>query len=72
MTVAVDAEYDSVVAETGQLASGGPQADGRGAGRLRRELHRIQARDFFGSARRDVAERAVAAFATPDVERVSQ
>ncbi len=72
MTVAVDAEYDAVLAEAEQLASGGPQADGRGAARLRRELHRIQARDFFSSTRRDVAERAVAALATTDVEPVSR
>lgn len=64
MTATVDAEYDAVVTDAQEPSIGGPQADGRGAARLRRELHRIQARDFFGSTRREPAERAVAALAT--------
>lgn len=70
MTAALDAEYDAVLSEAQELAAGGPQADGRGAARLRRELHRIQARDFFSSSRRAHAEEAVAALAITDLEPV--
>lgn len=60
MTAAVDEEYDVVIAEA---VDAGGRANPRTLARLRRELRRIDGRDFFDSTRREVARRAVEALA---------
>lgn len=59
MTAAVAAEYDAVTAQAQTIAAADPAARRRAAIRLRRELHRIQARDFFTCPQREAARRAV-------------
>jgi hypothetical protein len=59
MTAAVAAEYDAVTAEATASHDSDTATRRRIAARLRRELHRIQARDFFQPAQRDAAVRAV-------------
>ena len=59
MTAAVAAEYEAVAAEAAAASTADPAARRRALVRLRRELHRIQARDFFEAAQRDGAVRAV-------------
>jgi ChrB-like protein len=59
MTAAVAAEYDAVTAQAQAIAAADPAARRRAAIRLRRELHRIQARDFFTCPQREAARRAV-------------
>ena len=49
MTKAIDGDYDAVTAEANACAELDPQARRRAVSRLRRELRRIQARDYFGS-----------------------
>jgi ChrB-like protein len=59
MTAVIAAEYEAVIAEA--IASGGddPATRRRVAARLRRELHRIEARDYFPTKQRATASRAV-------------
>jgi len=59
MTGAIAAEYDAVAAEAVTMLASGAATRARGAARLRRELHRIQARDYFQTPSRDNARRAV-------------
>jgi hypothetical protein len=59
MTAAVAAEYDAVAAEAAAVHTADPTAQRRAATRLRRELHRIQDRDFFTCPQREAARRAV-------------
>ena len=59
MTAAVAAEYDAVAAEAATMQTADTAARRRAVARLRRELHRIQARDFFQAAQRETAIRAV-------------
>jgi Protein ChrB, N-terminal len=59
MTAAVAAEYDAVTAEAGTARTADPATQRRAAVRLRRELHRIQGRDFFTCPQREAARRAV-------------
>jgi hypothetical protein len=59
MTAAVAAEYDDVIAEATATRDADPAARRRVVARLRRELHRIDARDFFFPPQRDTARRAV-------------
>jgi hypothetical protein len=59
MTAAVAAEYDAVTAEAEAARTADPAARRRIVVRLRRELHRIQGRDFFACPSRDTAQRAV-------------
>ena len=59
MTAAVAAEYEAVIAEAEAARTADATARRRAAGRLRREVHRIQARDFFTCPQREVARRAV-------------
>ena len=61
MTAAVAAEYDAVAAEAAAVRAADPATRRRAAARLRRELHRIQGRDFFTCPQRDAARRAVEA-----------
>jgi len=59
MTAAVAAEYDAATTEATASRDSDAATRRRVAARLRRELHRIQARDFFQPAQRDAAVRAV-------------
>src|SRR6266540_3277638 len=59
MSAAVAAEYDAVTTEAAARRDGDPATRRRVVARLRRELHRIQARDIFGASQRDAAVRAV-------------
>jgi hypothetical protein len=64
MTAARAAEYDKIRTEA---ATGRDLAEAARAvlvRRLRAELHRVQRRDFFPPAQRDLAEAAIAALAT--------
>ena len=66
MTAAVAAEYDAVAAEAATMSSAAAVARRRAVARLRRELHRIQGRDFFSSPRGEAARRAVEQLAAAD------
>jgi hypothetical protein len=66
MSAAVDAEYDAVVANAAAVIPAGETARRRAVARLRRELHRIQDRDFFRSPRREAARRAIDDLAAVD------
>ncbi len=59
MGAAVAAEYDLVTAEAEIARHADPAVRRRAVTRLRRELHRIQDRDFFNCPQRDMARRAV-------------
>ena len=59
MKASVAAEYGRVIDEAEAVCGGAPGSGRRALGRLRRELRRIQARDYFPSAAREHAERAV-------------
>src|SRR6266851_6971219 len=59
MTAAVAAEYEAVAAKAAAARTADPGARRRVAARLRRELHRIQGRDFFRCPQCDAARRAV-------------
>ena len=64
MTAAVAAEYDALAAEAAATGSTDALARRRAAVRLRRELHRIQGRDFFPTPQRETAQRAADELAT--------
>jgi hypothetical protein len=66
MTAAVAAEYGTVAAEADAARTADPVARRRAVVRLRRELHRIQARDFFTCPQRDRARRAIEQLAAAD------
>lgn len=66
MSAAVDAEYDALAAEAAAVSPADETARRRAAARLRRELHRIQGRDFFRSPHREAARRAVEDLAAGD------
>ena len=67
MTAAVAAEYDAVAAEAATCCeTADAVARRRAAARLRRELHRIQGRDFFTCPQREAARRAVEQLAAAD------
>jgi hypothetical protein len=59
MTEAISAEYSAVIAEAMSLQAADLANQRRGISRLRRELHRIQARDYFPTSTRDTARQAV-------------
>jgi len=59
MTAAVAAEYDALIAEADAARAAEPAPRRRAVIRLRRELHRVQGRDFFACPRGDAARRAV-------------
>jgi len=69
MTAAVAAEYDSVAAEAASMRTFDPATRTRIAARLRRELHRIRARDYFQTPSHDRARAAVDSLAQPDSVR---
>lgn len=58
MAAAVAEEYRAVIAAAEEASTARP-VDGRTLGRLRRELQRIERRDFFPPPERDVAHAAV-------------
>lgn len=66
MTDAVAAEYDAVAAEAATMQTADPAARRRAVARLRRELHRIQGRDFFTCPQGEAARRAVEILAAAD------
>ena len=67
MSAAVAKEYDELRAEAeGARASG--KGGTRTLARLRRELHRVGARDFFPPPEREAAHRAVEALGVPEEE----
>ncbi len=66
MTAAVAAEYDAVTAEAAAVRTADAAARRRAVTRLRRELHRIQGRDFFTCPQRETARRAVEHLAAAD------
>jgi hypothetical protein len=66
MTAAVAAEYGAVAAESAALRAADAVARRRAVARLRRELHRIQGRDFFTCPQREAARRAVETLAAAD------
>ena len=66
MTAAVAAEYETVAAEAAAMRTADAVARRRAAARLRRELHRIQSRDFFTSPQGEAARRAVEQLAATD------
>jgi ChrB-like protein len=66
MTAAVTAEYETVAAEASAMRTADVVARRRAAARLRRELHRIQSRDFFTSPQGEAARRAVEQLAATD------
>lgn len=59
MASAVAEEYQAVVASAEEARTGGGRVDGRTLGRLRRELRRIERRDFFPPPEREAAQDAV-------------
>ncbi|MGH2897020.1 MAG: Chromate resistance protein ChrB [Solirubrobacteraceae bacterium] len=59
MTAAIEAEYDAVVDEAEAMSTADTATRRRTVARLRRELHRIQGRDFFFCPQREAAQHAV-------------
>jgi hypothetical protein len=59
MATAITAAYDAVTAEASATRDRDAATRRRVTARLRRELHRIQVRDFFEAAQRDGAVHAV-------------
>lgn len=66
MTAAVAAEYEAVTAQAAAQADADAAARQRAVTRLRRELHRIAARDFFTCPQREAARCAVEQLAAAD------
>jgi len=66
MTAAVAAEYGAVAAEAAAMRAADPAVRRRAVARLRRELHRIQGRDFFTCPQREAARLAVEHLAAAD------
>ena len=64
MTATIAAEYAAVAAEAAAARGSDPATRRRIAARLHRELHRIDARDFFSPPERDTAKQAVDDLAT--------
>ena len=59
MSAAVAGEYRAVIEEVGKLRSQPPGRRRRSLARLRRELRRIRARDYFPPPERELARQAV-------------
>jgi hypothetical protein len=70
MTAAIAADYAAVASEAVTAQDGDPATRRRVAARLRRELHRINARDFFPPPERDTATQAVNELATEAVNEL--
>jgi ChrB-like protein len=67
MTAVVAAEYEAVTAQAAALGKADAVVRRRAVTRLRRELHRIAARDFFTCPQREAARRAVEQLAAADI-----
>jgi len=73
MTAAIAAEYDAVADEaTSSMQVPDAVTRTRTAARLRRELHRIRARDYFQTPSHNKARAAVDSLAQPDSVRTSR
>ena len=70
MTAAIAAEYGAVTAEAEAAHRADPVTRRRTAMRLRREVHRVEARDFFACPERGIARRAIEALAAADTAEV--
>ncbi len=70
MTAAVAAEYDALAAEAATVRTADAAARRRAVARLRRELHRIQDRDYFTCPQREAARRAIEQLAAADTAGV--
>jgi hypothetical protein len=70
MSAAIGAEYDALIAEADRLRDMPPGPRRRSLARLRRELQRIRARDYFPTEARERAERAVEVLAQLVEEQV--
>jgi hypothetical protein len=66
MTAAVAADYDALAVEAAEVRAADPASRRRAVIRMRRELHRIQDRDFFTCPQREAARRAVEGLAATD------
>ena len=64
MSEAVSGEYQAVIEEVGKLRSQPRGRRRRSLARLRRELRRVRARDYFPPPERELAQRAVDSLAT--------
>jgi hypothetical protein len=71
MTAAIAAEYEAVTAEAATTQNTDESTRRRVTARLRRELQRLEARDFFPPPQRDTARRAVDDLAANVVAGVS-
>jgi hypothetical protein len=69
MTAAVAAEYEAVATQAAAVGTADAAARRRAVARLRGELRRIQARDFFTCPQREAARRAVEHLAAADPAR---
>jgi hypothetical protein len=67
MIAAIAAEYDAVTAEATTNGDTDAATRRRITARLRRELQRVEARDFFSPPERDIARRATDDLAAPAV-----
>ena len=63
MTAAIASEYAALVAEAERVGGQAPGPRRRSLARLRRELRRIRARDYFPTAEREQAQHAIDALA---------
>jgi hypothetical protein len=70
MTAAIAAEYAAVTTEAESAHSADPATRRRTAMRLRREFHRVEARDFFACSEREIARRAIEALVSADTAEV--
>jgi hypothetical protein len=70
MMAAVAVEYEALAAEAAAARTAETATRRRVTGRLRRQLHRIESRDYFPSPRREPARRAVEELAATDPVQV--
>jgi len=63
MASAVAAEYEALIAEAEQVRQQSSGSGRRSLARLRRELRRIRARDYFPPPQRELAQQAINALA---------
>jgi hypothetical protein len=71
MTEAVAADYRAVIADASAVHDVSPVHRRRTLARLRRELRRVKARDYFPPPERELAQRAVDGLATAVEETIT-
>jgi hypothetical protein len=71
MADAIASEYAALIADAQRVRGQAPGPRRRSLGRLRRELRRIRARDYFSPPEREQAQQAIAALAEA-VEEVTR